>query len=237
MKQQNNRRVNPYLPFPKRLLDKILRTFYSLLYHQFAWTYDCIASIVSLGTWQSWVQSVVPYLNGRKILEIGFGPGHLQVILHQKGISVFGLDESTQMAKITYQRIDEQGMCPCLVRGKAQTLPFADECFQQVVMTFPSEFIFNFRTIDEIHRILVEGGEAVILPFVWITGRKPLERAIGWLYRITNETPEWDEKSLNPLKNMGFDVSWKVNEYPSSKILIILLKKNSNHGRESIISF
>jgi ubiquinone/menaquinone biosynthesis C-methylase UbiE len=229
MKQKNNHRVNPHLTFPKRLLYKILRTFYSLLYHQLAWTYDWIASIVSLGAWQSWVQSVLPYLNGRKILELGFGPGHLQVSLYQKEISVFGLDESSQMAKIAYHRINELGMYPFLVRGKAQTLPFSDECFQQVVMTFPSGFILNSQTIYEIHRVLVFGGEAVILPFVWMTGRKPLERAFAWLYRITGETPEWDEKSLDPLKKMGFDVSWKVNEYTSSKILLILLKKNSNH--------
>src|SRR4030042_6298287 len=229
MKQKNNHRINPHLSFPKRLLDKLLRTFFSLLYHQLAWTYDWIASIVSLGAWQGWVQSVLPYLSGPKILELGFGPGHLQVTLYHKGISVFGLDESSQMAKITYQRINERGMCPCLVRGKAQTLPFADECLQQVVMTFPSEFIFNSHTIYEIHRVLVKGGAAVILPFVWMTGRKPLERAVAWLYRITGETPEWDEKSLDPLKKMGFDVSWKVNEYTSSKILIIKLKKNSNH--------
>ena len=229
MKQKNNHRVNPPLSFPKRLLAKILRTFFSLLYHQLAWTYDWIASIVSLGAWQGWVQSVLPYLNGPKTLELGFGPGHLQVTLHQKGISVFGLDESSQMAKVTYRRVNELGMCPGLVRGKAQILPFADECFQQVVMTFPSEFIFNSQTIYEIHRVLVKGGEAIILPVAWMTGRKPLERVVAWLNRITGETQEWDEKSLEPLKKVGFDVSWKVIEYTSSNILIIQLKKNSAH--------
>ena len=61
-----------------RFLLFILRTFFKLLYHQFSWTYDWVASIVSLGEWQNWVSSVLPYIIGPNVLEIGFGPGHLQ---------------------------------------------------------------------------------------------------------------------------------------------------------------
>ena len=227
MEKLNNHCDIPPLPLPKRILIPLLRKSFKLLYHQFAWTYDWIACIVSLGAWQNWVQSVLPYLDGPRTLEIGFGPGHLQATLLQKGISIYGLDESSQMAEIALRRIIRLGMCPNLVRGNAQTLPYANECFQQVVMTFPAEFILNQHTFTEIYRVLAKGGKAVILPLAWITGRKPLERAAAWLNLVTGETPEWDEKSLEPFKKLGFDVSWQKINYSSSKILIIHMIKPS----------
>ncbi len=65
-----------------RLLQSLLRFFFSLLYHQFAWTYDLVSATVSLGHWQEWVRASLPYLHGRT-LEIGYGPGHLQTYLHE----------------------------------------------------------------------------------------------------------------------------------------------------------
>ena len=227
MEKFNNHLDIHTLPLPKRILITFFREFFKLLYHQFAWTYDWVASIVSLGDWQNWVQSVLPYLIGPRTLEIGFGPGHLQAKLLQKGISVFGLDESPQMTRIAFRRINRLGKCQNLVRGIAQTLPYADESFHQVVMTFPADFILDQLTYREIHRVLVSGGEAVILPLAWITGRKPIQRAAAWLNHVTGEAPKWDEKYLEPLKMLGFNLSWKMINYSSSKILIIQLIKPS----------
>jgi ubiquinone/menaquinone biosynthesis C-methylase UbiE len=167
----------------------------------------------------------LPYLWGPRTLEIGFGTGHLQVGLHQKRLTVFGLDESAQMAKIAFRRIKARGLHPCLARGFAQNLPYADESFHQVVMTFPAEFILNPQTIDEIRRVLVKGGAALIVPFAWITGRNPLQRILAWLFRITGEAPEWDEKYLEPLRHMGFEISWKMIEFAASKVLLVQLEK------------
>ncbi len=143
MEKTNNPGGLPSLSLPKRLLVIFLRTFFSLLYHQFAWAYDGVASIVSLGAWQTWVQSVLPYLDGPRTLEIGYGPGHLLVGLCKKGITAYGLDESYQMGQITKRRFKSIGLHPNLIRGDAQTLPFADESINQVVMTFPAEYILK----------------------------------------------------------------------------------------------
>jgi SAM-dependent methyltransferase len=228
MEQIKNHSNIPLLSLPKRSLVIFLRAFFTLLYHQLAWTYDLVASIVSLGAWQRWIFSVLPYLDDSRTLELGFGPGHLQLALHQKGISVYGLDESYQMGQIAHKRFTRLGLFANLVRGQAQILPFAGESFHQVVMTFPAEFILNQQTLIEVHRVLIRGGKAVILPLAWITGRKPLERAIAWLNRITGEAPEWDEVSLEPLKKLGFDICWEMIDNGTSKILIIQLTKPLN---------
>jgi ubiquinone/menaquinone biosynthesis C-methylase UbiE len=226
MRKPNNLSATPATASPKRILIVVLRIFFKLLYHQFAWTYDWVASIVSLGAWQTWVSSVLLYLQGPRVLEIGFGPGHLQVALCQKGLTVYGLDESRQMLRIARSRQTTLGLSSNLVRGVAQTLPFAANCLHQIVMTFPAEYILNPSTITEIHRVLVDGGVAIILPLAWITGQKPLERLAAWVNRVTGETPEWNENSLAPLKTAGFIVSCEMKKFNTSKILIIRLQKS-----------
>ena len=159
------------------------------------------------------------------MLEIGFGPGHLQAAISQKNILAFGLDESIQMVNITRHRLVDLGQIPHLVRGDAHTLPFANESFQQVVMTFPAEFLLQESTFKEIHRVLTNGGTVIILPLAWITGRNPLERAFAWLNHITGEAPEWNESSLEPFKDLGFITAWEMINLQSSKLLIIQLFK------------
>ncbi len=209
-----------------RLLTSILRLFFKLLYHQFAWSYDWVAWVVSLGLWQKWVLSVVPYLEGPRTLEIGFGPGHLQVALSRKGITHFGLDESVQMGRTAQRRLIRLGFHPNLIRGDALAMPFAECSFHQVVMTFPSEYILDPASLAEIHRVLYDGGTAIMLPLAWITGRKPLERTVAWINRITGEAADWNEKSLDPLRKAGFMVSWELIEFDTSKVLLVRMVKS-----------
>jgi SAM-dependent methyltransferase len=225
MEQSNNIGHNSRLPLSARLVSSLLRIFFHLLYHQFSWAYDPIAWMVSMGSWQKWVQAIVPYLNGPTVLEIGFGPGHLLASLDRTKLATFGLDESRQMLRSTQRRLKVYGYDPNLIRGDAQALPFSNECFNQVVMTFPAEFILKPATILEIQRVLVREGSALILPLAWITGRRPLERIMAWVNRIAGESPDWDPKVLEPLKTAGFDVSWNMIDFPNSKIVLVRLKK------------
>jgi len=226
MGKTNNVVGLPPLSLPKRLVLIFLRTFFKLLYHQFAWAYDGVASIVSIGAWQKWVQSVLPYVDGPRTLEIGYGPGHLLVGLYRKGINAIGLDESPQMGQLAKRRFVRLGLCPNLIRGDAETLPFAAESIHQVVMTFPAEYILKSATFSEIRRVLINGGVALVLPIAWITGQKPWERVAAWLNRVTGEAPVWDERVLDPLKKVGFDVSWEMINFTSSKIILIRLQKS-----------
>jgi ubiquinone/menaquinone biosynthesis C-methylase UbiE len=120
------------------LLPSFLRLLFRLLYHQFAWAYDLVAATVSLGRWKGWVLSALPYLEGR-VLEIGFGPGHLQVALHENKKRTFGLDESRQMSRQAGRRLRRKGLRADLVRARARRIPFPEASFETVVSTFPSE--------------------------------------------------------------------------------------------------
>ena len=90
---------------PVRAISKFLSLFFDLLYHQFAWSYDLVSNIVSIGMWEEWIKSVLPDLVGPQILELGHGPGHIQKSLLQEGKQIVGLDLSPQMGRISEKRM------------------------------------------------------------------------------------------------------------------------------------
>lgn len=208
-----------------RLIQSLLRPIFYLLYHQFSWTYDFVAAIVSLGRWKDWVQTTVPYLHGH-VLEIGFGPGHLQLFLNKTNNYVVGLDESRQMARQAGRRLRKHGSSLLLSRGYAQNIPFANKTFDSVVATFPSEYIFDPLTLKEIRRVLVPTGRLVILPIAWITGKRPLEQLAAWLFRITGEAPgkpgPISAASRDLFTHAGFEVRSEVVNLNGSQALVLI---------------
>jgi len=212
-----------------RLFQLLLRPFYFLLYHQFAWTYDLVAALISLGHWNEWVVSVLPYIHGRRVLELGHGPGHLQLALQAGGLQAFGLDESRQMGCQAARRLRQGGMEVRLARALAQNLPFAKGSFGSIALTFPSEFIFDPRTLTEITRVLAPGGELVILPFAWLVGIRPLERLAAWLFRVTGEVPprpgELDPRLKERFSRAGLETRQEIVHQDASLLLFIIARK------------
>ena len=208
-----------------------LRAFFYLLYHQFAWTYDWVADLVSAGLWETWVLATLPYLKGPDLLELGHGPGHLQISLLKKTGKaaqmkrIIGLDSSPQMSRLASKRLRGEGLTPSLVNARAQCMPFNSGCFQQVVATFPTNYIVDADALAEIWRLLTPGGEMLILPLAQITGRRWRERACAWLFRFTKQTPEWDEAFLRPFKRAGFKSELEWVELKSSTLLLIHARK------------
>lgn len=221
------------LPYSHRVLKAFLSVFFKLLYHQFSWAYDFVAASVSLGRWKSWVLTTLPYLPGPRVLEIGHGPGHLQVALGQRGIQSIGLDESKQMGRLALYRIRRSKGFPLLVNGYAQFLPFPTDLFDQVVATFPSEYIYSLNTLGEIYRVLKPKGTLIILPLAWISGKSLLDRLAAWLFHITDQAPEWHQKMEEPFRLTGFIVHTSRLELDSSTLLLIVGQKSSPAGSHS----
>ncbi len=221
----------------------LLRLLFKLLYHQFSFAYDLVAATASFGRWNDWVMSVLPFIEGRRILEIGHGPGHLQRVLLSRGMVAVGLDESAQMARLAKRNLEkamysiqsadedtvQQYGCTHinLTRGLAQRLPFRDAAFETILATFPSEYITDPRTLTEVRRCLLNGGRFVVLPIAM-----PRNRFLSWLFRVTGEAPSdvlkfVQEKLEEPFVKFGFDTETHILEIPSGMLIVIVAKNRA----------
>lgn len=201
------------------LIRNFMRVFFRLLYHPFAFTYDLVAATVSFGHWKDWIAEILPFIKGARILELGHGPGHLQRALHAHGFDSAALDESSQMGRLAKRRLGSRHQ---LTRGVAQHLPFANNSFDTVVATFPTEYIFDARTLSEIRRCLSRSGRLVVMPAAY-----PRSRILRWLYKITGETPSALGESLTikikqPFTQAGFETEIQTIEVKSGILMIVV---------------
>src|SRR5439155_13446350 len=114
---------------------RLLRFAFHHFYNTFAWSYDAVSALVSLGHWREWTQAAIPHLRGKQVLEIAFGTGNLQLDMRAAGIEPFGLDLSPSMLRITRRKLRHASHTPRLVHGNAIPLPLPCPLHVPVVLT------------------------------------------------------------------------------------------------------
>jgi ubiquinone/menaquinone biosynthesis C-methylase UbiE len=190
----------------KALWRRLIAFGFRLLYNELAWTYDVVSWLVSRGLWRRWQRTALDFLPaGGRVLEVGFGPGHLLVELAQRdprasggrhvfggrtslgGRTMFGLDLSPAMLRLARRRLQRHGLDPRLVRGQAQALPFAPGAFAAVVLTFPTPFVYDPAWLRGLTRVLRNGGRLVVVEQAEFEGRGLVSRFLEWLYDVTGQ--------------------------------------------------
>jgi ubiquinone/menaquinone biosynthesis C-methylase UbiE len=218
---------------------KLVRFGFRLLYQEFAWTYDLVSWLVSLGEWRAWQEAALPFVNGRSILEIGHGPGHLLLKLAQQGKQVAGLDLSPQMGRMARRRLEKHECDAWIVRGKVQDLPFPMATFDTVLSTFPTDYVVDPDTLHGVNRVLQENGRFLIIPEGHLTGQGIIHHIIAWLFRLTgqrsgafavDEQGDWPDQAIwQPLQtrfaNAGFTVTIQQIKRPRSTATLIIAEK------------
>src|SRR5207237_8173324 len=145
-----------------RLRVRFLRFAFHHFYNTFAWSYDAVSALVSLGHWRQWTQAAIPHLRGKQVLEIAFGTGNLQLDMRAAGVEPFGLDLSPSMLRITRRKLCRMGLTPRLVRGTVLQLPLACASMDSVVLTFPPAFLASAQAVDEMQRVPRAGGRSAV---------------------------------------------------------------------------
>ncbi|MCL4507833.1 MAG: class I SAM-dependent methyltransferase [Chloroflexi bacterium] len=218
----------------RRILRAVMQFGFRQLYGNFAWTYDAVAAVVSLGEWKAWGRAAIPFVcepareSEPRLLEIAHGPGHLHLTLRRMGCHVVGIDLSPQMGALASQRLRRAGYDSTLARASVHRLPFADGAFDALISTFPTDFILAPEMAAEAWRVLAAGGRLVVVP------NAPLRRAgvtgvmsalVGWWYRISR----WSELDTGALRELyqraGFYFSERRVPARRSEVIVWVCEK------------
>ncbi len=129
--------------------------------------------------------------SGEIVLEIGFGTGHC---LQQIALSVgktgkaYGIDISDGMLQVARKKLEKVGLMDRveLYSGDASKLPFIDETFDAVFMSFTLE-LFDTpeipQLLNEVRRVLKVGGRLGIASLYRIKGDSVAIRIYEWIHR------------------------------------------------------
>jgi len=180
------------------------RSFCNSIYGPFAIFYNLTSYIVSLGQWSQWRRLSLDFIEGDQVLELGFGTGALQLDLIKAGYRVYGLEYSRDMHRITKNCLGDLADKSTRVLADGMKLPFGRESVENIVATFPEQYIVDERTLQECSRILKENGRLIIVGR-WIELKsKLLQRLFPVFY---SKTPESEVEVLrDKMKSVGLQM-------------------------------
>jgi len=210
------------------LLRRLVNFALGALYNQMAWTYDLVAWLVSFGQWKAWGRTALPYLQGQRILELAHGPGHLLVSMHQRGLQPTGLDLSPYMGRLAKSHLRKTDLNVPLVRARAQALPFRNSAFNSVVATFPTEFIIDPDTLQEVARVLGQNGRCVVVPGIVFRQHNKFNlpsRFLKWLYAVTGQSDSPPPQAWTAIADAGFSLSRIHQPMGMVDVLIVVAQK------------
>jgi len=210
---------------PLGWLRRFVAWFLNRLYQEWAWGYDLVAAVVSLGRWWQWQRAADELLSPGRLLEIGHGTGHLLSAYLSEGRSVIGIDRSPQMGRLAARRLRAAGLARPLARADAHRLPFADGAFGGVIATFPSLDLLADPLAAEVLRVIRPGGRLAVVMAAWIVGERWLERlARGWFALSGQSVPPTHWRPSTG-QRAGLPVQWSLVSVARSKVLVASLRQ------------
>ncbi len=155
---------------------------------------------------------------GETVLEVGFGTGHcLEDMARRVGKTgkAYGIDISSGMLEITRERLEKAGLTERveLYRGDAMSMPYENEMFDAVFMSFALE-LFDTPEIPvvlkEIKRVLKPNGRLGVVSMSKEDGESILLKLYEWLHKnfpkYADCRPIYVEQSI---KDAGYSIRSK----------------------------
>jgi len=139
------------------------------------------------------------FSQGARALDVGCGTGRWVRRLEEHGLSVVGIDQSSEMLSLARKR----GTLSAMVSGEVQNLPFPDKSFEwvsavTVVQHIPPQE--QVRALSEMVRVLRPGGYLLLIELI---------RGHG-LHVFSRLPDDW----IGQVSTLGSRlVSWRGHEY------------------------
>ena len=216
------------------------------LYHELAWAYELVSWLISIGRWPAWRALAMDYVPaGSRVLEVGFGTGKLLRAMAAHGDQVCGIDPSPAMQRIAARQLRHvqtparpglpaSAHLPARVRGRAQSLPFPDGCFEAVVAMFPADFVLAETAVLEFARVLRpaaplaygpdagSGGRLVIVGLA-VSLTAPVARVLPFFYG--QPAPALLERWMATLREAGLRPCPVLRPDGIALVLVVVAEK------------
>lgn len=149
------------------------------MFNRISGRYDLLNTIMTAGMHYSWRKKATKYLKKSEtgmFLDVATGTGDFAFeILNQKiANKVVGLDFSVEMLNIGQIKSEKRNFDKKFVPvvADAHELPFADNSFESITIGFGvRNFVDLSKALEELLRVLVPGGNLVILEIVKPEGK------------------------------------------------------------------
>jgi demethylmenaquinone methyltransferase/2-methoxy-6-polyprenyl-1,4-benzoquinol methylase len=172
------------------------------MFDELAGRYDLLNDLLSAGQVRRWrrvVAGAVDARPGQRILDLAAGTGTSTVSFAASGAECVACDFSIGMLRAGIRRVraDGNGPQPAFVGGDALRLPFADEAFDAVTISFGLRNVVDpQQALAEMLRVTRPGGRLVICEFSRISNRplralyeRYLARALPAVARRVSRNP------------------------------------------------
>jgi ubiquinone/menaquinone biosynthesis methyltransferase len=163
------------------------RRYVRSLFSTIADRYDLITVLLSYGQDQRWKRRLVGLVEPvgniapgcrAHALDLATGTGDIAFQLAAAGLQVVGLDVTSRMIELAREKSAARRKAPAFLVGDMLALPFPDGSFDVVTAGYGLRNVPDLRAaIDEIHRVLKKGGQALSLDF-----NRPSNRIVRAVY-------------------------------------------------------
>ncbi len=141
-------------------------------YSKYAKVYDVAVKL--LPVWKTWIKTVIPYIEGNRVLEASFGTGYL-LMQYANNYETYGIDFNNNMVKVAQKNLSQKGVEASLQWANVEELPFPENYFDTIVNTMAFTGYPNGKqAMSEFYRVLKEGGKLLIVDFDYPSNRNRL---------------------------------------------------------------
>ncbi len=129
------------------------------------------------------------------VLDVGCGRALDSVRMAEWGARVVGIEPSTAMLRHACDHIRRNGASVMLVRGIGEDLPFRSACIDKVICKGAVDhFADPVRVMEEMSRVLKDGGRAVVAVANFGSLGFKLGKAVYCLWKMLGKKEEHDFK-------------------------------------------
>ena len=173
-------------------------------YTKLSGVYDLAVKL--LPVWKTWIKTVIPYIEGNRVLEASFGTGYLLMQYADK-YETYGIDFNEKMVETAQKNIARKNIKATLRQANVEALPFPDNYFDTIINTMAfSGYPNGKKAMSEFYRVLKDGGKLLIVDFDYPANRN---RFGYWLTKLMESAGDTIRNISELLQDFHFEFTEK----------------------------